>query len=630
MNLNNGHNKELESFFVDVLGVSTLDASIVYNELMDLAAGEPTVKEVKELLWTLNSELVSPAVDSSPMDLLQRAVLPVRDASGKRLENYFGARINLLDFMTNEIIQLGPLIKWVKLEQYYLLRLVKETTVVDADVKWPASEPNQDIRTKAYGLFRVATHFKSPRLNTNHSHPRDGGTTITEEIAIDDLHTEDDTDGFKIYVPHDERLRDASYHSTLPKALVRWLLSGSSSRSLEDPDSGAIAAVQGIISAKNYSVERILDNMGIIEVDIPNQDPVVEAIPGALSLYTAMPGGSFSSKPRAPVSKAESGTEDDIPGQETRVSPSQLTAPTVILQEHEAREYRALLSQVFLAARRAQHFDEDDLHSSDFPFASSGGQVHETRVFFEDHLFGAGLARIERDQRVGAAGELFSSPLCEGFSRDNRRSTIREFASHPDYADMTGWAGFETSDMEYLDSDGALTMALIRKGYLPSFWEQRKPHYYIEVKTTPGNRDTPFFMSQIQYEKLASEGSLSFTADRWMDGETHEVTYIWSNGTFAHVIIDKGGDAVAGIPGDDLGGSNLSDSVPQLATKKAADSVDFPVFTPERVATEPGDHAGLHLIILLNIVPQGPSQWPRSKCQQSDTTSLSEASAPYG
>ncbi len=67
---------------------------------------------------------------------------------------------------------------------------------------------------------------------------------------------------------------------------------------------------------------------------------------------------------------------------------------------------------------------------------------------------------------------------------------------------MPSWVGTEGADLEYEDEEGILTDALVEKRYLTDEYSGRRPRYYLEVKTTPGHLDSPFFMSGAQYQKV--------------------------------------------------------------------------------------------------------------------------------
>ncbi|OAA54856.1 ATPase-like, ATP-binding domain protein [Cordyceps fumosorosea ARSEF 2679] len=116
------------------------------------------------------------------------------------------------------------------------------------------------------------------------------------------------------------------------------------------------------------------------------------------------------------------------------------------------------------------------------------------------------MSRLERDKRVGAAGELYVYELLfkenlPGWGRDNWQSRIRTYArAHPDYALLEAWTRSETSDLVYDDSQGHLTEKLINWGYLEAEkWQHACPKYYLEVKTTTGPCETPFYASGKQY-----------------------------------------------------------------------------------------------------------------------------------
>lgn len=120
------------------------------------------------------------------------------------------------------------------------------------------------------------------------------------------------------------------------------------------------------------------------------------------------------------------------------------------------------------------------------------------------------FTQMERFKYIGAAGELYVfellsklSPALPHWSRSNWQSTMRQYATaHLDYADMSAWAGRETSDMVYNDTDGVLTSLLIEKGYVTQSWQSARPFYYLEVKTTPGDSGTHFHMSKHQYARV--------------------------------------------------------------------------------------------------------------------------------
>ncbi|KAK6958355.1 hypothetical protein Daesc_001154 [Daldinia eschscholtzii] len=630
VNLSDLYDKKLERFFIEKLGVRTLDAGVVYNELLELNPEETTVQQAKDLLWTFNSQIELNPPDKPPDGLLERRILPVREVGGqitltsaatdfgivnrRKLGDIFHDRVKILDFTVNEVVKLKPLIKWAGIENRYLSRSIQETSVLDPGFKVPISDPTEDIRRKAYGLLRIAAHFQSPRIVGDGQELYDllrnsctwetqnisttlvlsiGSETVSQVIDRGLVHI-DDTDGLEIYVPHDEDLRDQAYLSILPNRLAKWIMTDPITKLKNEIDSSMALLIHGVLMAKPRKVDYYLTENGIVEVTIPEQDDQEDAIPRqstpTLASSPTAVGPSTPSTPRTlrspsvepitplfendfiresietpateytPRSAHGEGSARYHPSSsQESPSPDPFTTPTAEQRTRATEEYRGLLSQVVRIAKSSRLLSEAlDLH--ELLDAISSNNVNN-RVFNEynlfNALFGGGMPQIERDKRVGAAGELFvfellssMNPSLRGFTRANWTSTIRRYVTvHPDYEDMSAWSGIETSDLEYEDVDGRLTAVLISKGHLRSEWRGLRPKYYIEVKTTPGARDAPFFMSDAQYHKmkrlctneslyvifrvsdlytggltvdiyvdpvkLANEGRLVFTADKW-------------------------------------------------------------------------------------------------------------------
>lgn len=101
--------------------------------------------------------------------------------------------------------------------------------------------------------------------------------------------------------------------------------------------------------------------------------------------------------------------------------------------------------------------------------------------------------------------ELLSALELSHWSNENWQSTIRSYArAHPNYRNMASWRGRETADLVYDDTEGDLTNIFMDLGYLNhDEWQNARPKYYIEVKTTTGPRETPFYMSNSQYERVS-------------------------------------------------------------------------------------------------------------------------------
>ncbi|KAL6898616.1 hypothetical protein GGI43DRAFT_408166 [Trichoderma evansii] len=175
-------------------------------------------------------------------------------------------------------------------------------------------------------------------------------------------------------------------------------------------------------------------------------------------------------------------------------------------------QYGVLLERVVAAAQSATlpsqgSFDMSDLRNN-LP-----GQLGDDNI---ESFDGLGIVtrfrsanQLERDKKVGAAGELFVFELLSTlgmphWSIENWQSTIRGYVkAHPNYRNIASWRGRETADLVYDDTEGDLTNILMDCGYLDSDeWRNARPKYYMEVKTTTGPRETPFYMSNSQYERM--------------------------------------------------------------------------------------------------------------------------------
>lgn len=94
------------------------------------------------------------------------------------------------------------------------------------------------------------------------------------------------------------------------------------------------------------------------------------------------------------------------------------------------------------------------------------------------------------------------TPALPNFSRGNWQSTARHYVRiHDDYTDITRMFGLTT--IVYHDREGTLTKLFVEKGYLDaSLWLDRRPLYFMDVKSTTGPCDDAFSMSASEYGKV--------------------------------------------------------------------------------------------------------------------------------
>jgi hypothetical protein len=166
---------DLEGFFTKTLGVESLDASMAYNELLEMTDKGATIQEVKQMLLAFDSLLISEAnnpstEDLSPRDLLKQRILPVIRPDGKKYlykhsvefaindrEDYYNAfknNVKFLDFSLEEVCHLRRFISWAGLEDRYLSKVVREESRIEDGVVTPISSTMRNVKNKAYGLLR--------------------------------------------------------------------------------------------------------------------------------------------------------------------------------------------------------------------------------------------------------------------------------------------------------------------------------------------------------------------------------------------------------------------------------------------------------------------------------------------
>ncbi|KAF5638186.1 uncharacterized protein FTJAE_5432 [Fusarium tjaetaba] len=180
-------------------------------------------------------------------------------------------------------------------------------------------------------------------------------------------------------------------------------------------------------------------------------------------------------------------------------------------QSFEDARYRSILDRVVEKARNAAFPSRGSFDMTDMRNALPGGDTDAYQSFDGLDVMGQfrSTNQLERDKKVGAAGELYVFELLSclnlpNWNRTNWQSTIRSYVTiHPDYTNLQAWRGRETADLVYVDAEGHLTNTLIGCGYLGhDEWHEARPKYYIEVKTTTGPRSTAFYMSGKQYQLM--------------------------------------------------------------------------------------------------------------------------------
>ncbi|KAI3323331.1 hypothetical protein HD806DRAFT_544090 [Xylariaceae sp. AK1471] len=414
---------------------------------------------------------------------------------------------------------------------------------------WRAQDPKA-----LHQLLKRSTVFETDVI-ISELHLVEDDRTLKVYQPQAEVHIDSTDDTLEIYIPKDSRHRDICFLFNLPHALYKWLM-GERIPTVETRESEAAKRViTSILSAKPYSLKLLLDREGIVELNFPDDDQNTkdnhskDSLPVEAIIQQAVNSFEISEGPR-PVKPTQFfsgvdslGTETIVPPvfspdpfifrplggpsdistlqallQSSRASPrlaasSRLTAPItpqslekITIPDNPG--YVALLDKIIRTARAAKLPRKGPFNVSKIRQALPELDKADTA---EDYFNERTAGGAKRYKMMGAAGELYvfellstMTPPLPGFSRTLWQSTMREHVSvHPGYRDMKPWFGREKADIMYTDSSGALTAALIDRGYLDAqTWIWRRPTYYIEVKTTSGPREQAFFMSKNQYARM--------------------------------------------------------------------------------------------------------------------------------
>ncbi|KAL7624644.1 hypothetical protein AAE478_006214 [Parahypoxylon ruwenzoriense] len=561
--------KDLEELFVDFLGIKPVDLPMAIDELKEAGRRHSTsVSEVKESIWTVNSLLSTESNPPRPSAVVKSSIFPVRHPNGgvtrettateffivdrEPLRQSFETKAKFLDFTLEEVVRLGSFLEWTGLNDRYLSHCIKEITSFPGRGASLMSNPDRQIRNRAYPLLRIASHFNSPRsqskrdleslyqiLRTSEISEADcissdlqlsqDGTLHVVESKKTTLHIDEDQSGLKVYIPRNKDDQQYMFTNFLSHKLFQWMMRHPVTQVSEGVSNNGVNATRDILLAPRSRIAIALEDNGIAPIDVANIDedipePESPTTPRRVSEESSQSSttGDQEDSEQGIIDTPTSSVESPLQRSQSAVTstpisigedpfvpsaPSPTRDPLTPSRSTTLdRQYVAILDRVIAAARRStlpSHgaFGMSQIHAN-LPNAADIGDLGLRSA-----------SQIERNCKVGAAGELYVFELLSqlfvsrpppGFGRQNWKSNIRKYVTaHPEYADMEPWRGQETSDITYCDYDSTLTDVLIDKDYLArDVWGGKRPNYFIEVKTTTMSCDAPFFMSKAQYRRM--------------------------------------------------------------------------------------------------------------------------------
>ncbi|KAI1180599.1 hypothetical protein F4777DRAFT_528566 [Nemania sp. FL0916] len=542
------------------------DTIFAFNSLLHAREASDKIPDPKKLAGCKFLPVRYPTADGNYNVKLADMSTDFAIVDRQLLNEAFAPMTKLLDFSLEETRELGPFIDWLGFRGRYLSVAVKEITTiaVDSDTTRPMQNPERKISRRAHGLLRIAMHNNSPRTRrlsdrewlyeklrlarvletdgiSSELHLSQDGRDLKYVKEVSELHISEEPDHdlermvLAIYVPRDMDRQNICYFETLPARLLEWLMTDEMTN-IKTPiyQKEALDVVNSIINAPERSISQILVARGIVDADVAIKDDDDDGDGESVTLHNgegSLHDGALEEEQQED-NEERGGEAEDVVSITQVSSRHAITLPTrPRYQSHDVdpevaiaavaqragefqTDYVRLLSHVISRARLATFPRQGifaGLADANVPFGESAnagtGADSEGRRLFHSRV------PLERDMKIGAAGELFVfellsrlDPSLPGFGRDNWQSTIRKFAtSHPDYTDMQPWSGRETADIVYSDHSGSFTELLLNKGYLQGnrrMWEQMKLNYMIEVKTTTQSVETPFFVSKRQFQRM--------------------------------------------------------------------------------------------------------------------------------
>lgn len=276
------------------------------------------------------------------------------------------------------------------------------------------------------------------------------GESLTVEKETATLHIDESSSVLKFYVPRNQRSQDVCFNSKLPTRLCEWMMTAPMTGIRDHVPVEAIGAVQSVLNVGNSALSEILDERGILQIDIADdlgseyeefdetegeediQEPEeyqvnrtsgVSGIPVALT-HMAQPvtqiqgrSGSDSTSPVEHTPPSSVSLRDDSPSvidedgifltAQSRNASSEPRLYRTVIAEEAVSSYTALLRKTVDIARLAEFPSHGVFDMSALRFALTEGDFEDAAMVGNYRLHSN--SQLERDMKIGAAGELYVS-----------------------------------------------------------------------------------------------------------------------------------------------------------------------------------------------------------------------------
>lgn len=222
-----------------------------------------------------------------------------------------------------------------------------------------------------YALLQNSQTLETDKITAELLLTQDGTELrVGKESAL--LHIREDTDGLKFYVLGDKRSQEVCFNTKLPRRLCEWIMTDPATKIIAPVSSDAVAVVQSVLSAQPFTINDILNEHGIVEVNIADdkegyrEEITTVAQDRFLTAARTEASNNNSPWPETPTSRYHSSTEfssDDSPGLATPL-PSSVASPGVIPSVEVAAQSNDEASRPQLRPIDANGLVEGDPHLS--------------------------------------------------------------------------------------------------------------------------------------------------------------------------------------------------------------------------------------------------------------------------
>ncbi|KAL9093859.1 MAG: hypothetical protein Q9165_003782 [Trypethelium subeluteriae] len=496
-------------FLSQFLRIRDAQIADVVSELRGIAGQASYIQTIKDLLKTLNKFLKAGSNHERIDTLRELAVFPVRSANGgvslrryddnsmewfiadrERLRSCFLEKLDLLDFSVADIERLVPLWRRLQIEQKYLGGKVSETTLTRGELQ---QEPSAQymIRSKARFMSRLVIRSRRGTMKEQLSRAKVFSTAdlvlrrTVKKSSGQEIHA-DDVGRVRVRTDEDHTSVYLNAEDTISGTYPWYLIKEELSKFFEIPQNRR-EFVLGILTMDDPElIEDMLERNNILN----ESEPVAQVEEDHFDYEAPLPPVPEMRQEVTPATPTSTEPTSRVAAPVTNYEPS--SRPSTPASQTHQRRHRASSSR-----------DETFLSPSPLPRGPSGrsrAASASTSTYY-----------VIDPSRIEAAAETFRSEhivykfLVNRFniSNDCWTSRSRSLYGLPTFSER------ERDYSEFTVSDSSVTQAITNWLTLSGFteanaWDGREMTYHLEVKTTTGECNDPFMMSNNQLD-LARE-----------------------------------------------------------------------------------------------------------------------------